>query len=300
MVQDISRGGMNLIVQDQVDPGTLLKIEGEDECSAPGPLLWVRVIHVVPAEDGSSILGCVFPHELGEEELKYWGGRRLQPDHQDYWAWVRFPCDAQATFRPSAASDPGEWQAQVVNISPSGIGLVVSKCFQPGTMLNIALPIPSDQMFRTILACVVHVTPCDEGKWTLGCSFATDLNDEDLQTFGVNRVKSPDEDCRTWVRCPCGMEMAYSPRDGHALQSVGLDSSLENEGPWPAKVSNISANGIGLVVSRPVEPGALLNVELHRGDNSHALLACVVYVKELEDGQWLLGCTFASDLNLAL
>ncbi len=286
MVQEISRGGISLLVHNRVEPGGLLKVEAEEESTTPAPFLWVRVIHTVPADAGAMILGCVFPFELSDEELEILGGRRLKPNLRDYRAWVRFPCDAEATYKPSSASEPGEWQAQVINVSPSGIGLVVSRQFQPGTMLNIALPIPSDQLFRTVLACVIHVTPQEESQWALGCSFATELNNEDLQTFGIGRVKSKPEDFRAWVRIPCGLKMSYSSM-GNA-----------DEPPWPAKISNISATGIALMVSRPVEPGALLSVRLHRSEETETLLACVVYVKELRTGEWQLGCTFASDLGL--
>jgi hypothetical protein len=288
MVQNISRGGINLLVHHAVQPGTLLKVEAEKECFSLAQFLWVRVIHAVPEGDGAVILGCVFPLELSDEELEAFGGRRLKPNLQDFRAWIRFPCDAEATYKPSPASEPSEWQAQVINVSPSGIGLVVSRQFQPGTILNIALPIASDHLFRTVLACVVHVTPQRGNKWALGCRFATELNDEDLQTFGISRVKSNSEDCRTWVRCPSGMEMSYT----------SIESGEDQ--PWSAKILNISANGISLIVSRPLEPGALLSVRLHRpGDTGYeTVLACVVYVKEIGASEWMLGCTFASDLSL--
>jgi PilZ domain len=287
-VQSVSRGGMSLIVQQHMDPGTLLTIEAlEDDVKAP--FLWMRVIHTVPADDGEFVLGCIFPHELSDEELASFGGHRLKLAIQDYRAWVRFPCDSRATYRPAPAGEVGEWHAQVTNVSPSGIGLLVSREFQPGTMLNIALPIQSDECFRTVLACVIHVTPQENEKWALGCSFPTELSGEDLQAFGGDRVKSNIEDCRTWVRFPCHVKMSY----------YSIDVEVE-ESRWPAKVLNISANGVALVVSKPVEPGALLTVELPRSVDHvpRALLTCVVYVKELGTGEWILGCTFASDLSL--
>jgi hypothetical protein len=280
---------MSLIVQEPIDPGTLLKIESLEEDEAP--FLWARVIHAVPGENGELILGCVFPRELNDEELEFFGGHRLKSGLEDYRAWVRFPCDSHATYRPSSSSEIGEWQAQVTDVSPSGIGLVVSREFQPGTMLNIALPLDSQECFRTVLACVIHVTRVtrqENETWSLGCSFPGELSAEDLQGFGGNRVKSNSNDCRTWVRFPCHVKMFYySTRSG-------------NDEPWPAKVLNISANGIALLVSKPVEPGALLTVELHQSANqgSQTLLSCVVYAKESGMGEWILGCTFASDLSL--
>jgi len=287
LVQDISCCGMNLLVHHRVEAGTLLKVEAEEELSTNAPFLWVRVIHAVPADD-AIVLGCVFPFELSEQELVCFGGQRLKPHLQDYRAWVRFPCDAKATYKPSAPSERGEWQAQIENVSPNGIGLIVSKKFEPGTMLNIALPTSSDQMFRMVLACVVRASPQEGDKWALGCSFATELKDEDLQSFGAGRVKSKENDCRTWVRNPCRMEMSYT------------SNGNREENYWSAKVLNISANGIGLRVTQPVEPGTLLNVDLHLANGIHVqrVLACVVYVKEMGIGEWMLGCTLASDLSL--
>src|SRR5262245_35533342 len=126
-VQSLSPGGMSLIVQEPIEPGTLLKIETLEKDEAP--FLWTRVIHAVPGENGELILGCIFPRELDDEELEFFGGHRLRPGFEDYRAWVRFPCDSQATYTPSSSSEIGEWQAQVTNVSPSGIGLVVSKEF---------------------------------------------------------------------------------------------------------------------------------------------------------------------------
>ncbi len=288
-IQSVSRGGMSLLVHQHIDPGTLLKLEAEEENDWKAPFLWARVIHAVPTDGGEFVLSCIFPHELSDEELASFGGHRLKPALQDYRAWVRFPCDSQATYRPSPAGEVGEWQAQVTNVSPSGIGLLVSRQFQPGTMLNIALPTHSDECFRTVLVCVIHVTPQENETWALGCSFPTELSAEDLQAFGGDRVKADIEDCRTWVRFPCHVKMSY----------YSIDVQVE-ENRWPAKVLNISANGIALVVSKPVEPGALLTVELSRPVDHvpRALLTCVVYVKELGTGEWILGCTFASDLSL--
>ena len=285
-VQSLSHGGMSLIVQEPIDPGTLLKIESLEEDEAP--FLWARVIHAVPGENGELILGCVFPRELNDEELEFFGGHRLKSGLEDYRAWVRFPCDSQATYRPSASSEIGEWQAQVTNVSPSGIGLVISRKFEPGTLLNIALPLDSHECFRTVLACVIHVRRQENETWSLGCSFPKELSLEDLEAFGGDRVKSSAPDGRTWVRFPCHVKMS--------LCSIGP----RHDNPWPAKVLNISANGIALRVTKPVEPGALLTVELLQSANqaSQTLLTCVVYVKELGTGEWILGCTFASDLSL--
>src|SRR2546426_5295133 len=63
-VQSVSHGGMNLIVRQHVDPGTLLKIEAGEENDLKAPFLWMRVLHAVPGDDDKVVLGCIFPCEL--------------------------------------------------------------------------------------------------------------------------------------------------------------------------------------------------------------------------------------------
>jgi hypothetical protein len=60
-------------------------------------------------------------------------------------------------------------------------------------------------------------------------------------------------------------------------------------------VRNISANGIGLLLTRPVEPGTLLDVEL-RSRSIVTRVAQVVHSSKQEDG-WLVGCTLTNPLS---
>ncbi len=68
-VQDISRGGLGLLVCYPFKPGTFLAIDlrtGE----APGRTLLARVVHVQDQADGSWFVGCEFAATLTEAELE--------------------------------------------------------------------------------------------------------------------------------------------------------------------------------------------------------------------------------------
>jgi hypothetical protein len=73
--------------------------------------------------------------------------------------------------------------------------------------------------------------------------------------------------------------------------------------PWGAPLrailDNLSEQGMGLVLLRPIELGATLLVQLRsRQAGSHQTLhARVVHASLLSDGMWLVGCTLASELS---
>ena len=62
---------------------------------------------------------------------------------------------------------------------------------------------------------------------------------------------------------------------------------------------DISANGIGLVVTHPVTIGALLSLELRGTGEPEVLtmLSCVVRVTAHQNETWTLGCNFIRELS---
>src|SRR5262249_57524342 len=74
------------------------------------------------------------------------------------------------------------WGAGVVNISANGIGLLLDRPVENGTLLSLALRSPTTHSSHTILACVVHVTS-RPGEWTVGCNFIRELSEADLKAL---------------------------------------------------------------------------------------------------------------------
>lgn len=113
----------------------------------------------------------------------------VQPDHSpaskspERRVWVRYLCNLPTLCHPVLTKDDQCWSGQVRNISRGGVNLVVSRRFEPGTLLQIELQGPQDAEPRTILARVVHARTCDAGHWAIGCAFPWELAEEALRAL---------------------------------------------------------------------------------------------------------------------
>jgi hypothetical protein len=91
-------------------------------------------------------------------------------------AWVRFPKDREVWCQPTSPSDTA-WLGRVRDVSTAGIGLSMTRRFEPGTALIVELP------QRHLLAHVIHATREENGRWTIGCTFDSALSQQELQKF---------------------------------------------------------------------------------------------------------------------
>src|SRR5207253_1414767 len=98
----------------------------------------------------------------------------------DQRAWMRFPVQVGARYQKVSDPDSEHLPAEVLNISASGIGLLVGQPIDTGTLLSLELQPPSGKQARTTLACVVHVTKHGADQFALGCNFLCELKEEDL------------------------------------------------------------------------------------------------------------------------
>lgn len=75
--------------------------------------------------------------------------------------------------------------------------------------------------------------------------------------------------------------------------------SVHRESAWEATVRNISCEGIGLLLGRRFEPGALLSIELTETieGRQRLLLARVAHATPQPEGKWLIGCTLVNSLD---
>src|SRR5262249_17940125 len=150
----------------------------------------------------------------------------------------------------------------------------------------IDLPPLNGNPHTSVLACVVHAKSVADDLYALGCSFSTELSDVDLGALGARKVKPSDPDQRAWDRVPIEGKANY--------RFVRGQEELK-----AAAIHNISPTGAALLVSENVEPGTLLEIELHNGAGRSVvtILACVVYKTDAADRQWLIGCNFIRELD---
>lgn len=183
-VRDVSQGGINLVVSQRLEPGQLLSIElprfGTDTHRV---LACIVRVNSVDASRWS--LGCVFSTELSDDELQSFGARRdsAPAAPSDQRKWVRYPCNTRASFEAVADPESTRHEAEVINLSANGVGLLVARQTDPGALLNVTLLSASGHGSRTMLCCVVHVTTHHENQWALGCNFIRQLSEDDLQAL---------------------------------------------------------------------------------------------------------------------
>jgi serine/threonine protein kinase len=198
----------------------------------------------------------------------------------------RYPCNLEISCRRAAASadiPSPAWPGNAQDISKHGISVVLGYQFEPGTLLAIEVRNASSGVPRTLQARVVHVRPRTGGKWLLGCSLAGELSEKELEAMRMKGSRSSTIFRRAWVRIPIDAQ-------------VPAQAGMPNE-QWPAKVFNISASGIGLTVPRAFERGTILSIELKSRTSKSASTALVrvVHAAVQADGDWALGCAFASE-----
>jgi len=180
-VRDISRGGVNLQLNRSFEPGAVLSLDmplGPDNIPRT---LQVRVVHVQAQGPGRWSLGCTFDETLAEEDLLSFQVKQPAPTAGEKRAWIRFSCNGDRPAQATLLINPhNKIQAQVLNVSPGGVGLATKRHCEPGTPLKIELIDASGRTSRPMQIRVVHSTPKGKEDWVIGCAFETPLSEEDV------------------------------------------------------------------------------------------------------------------------
>ena len=96
----------------------------------------------------------------------------------------RTACQLECQCRPMESHQlPAAWPATIRDISSGGFQLLLSRRFEPGTLLVVDVQDGQGQATRMLLARVVRVTSLARGRWILGCTFSVPLTPDDLETI---------------------------------------------------------------------------------------------------------------------
>jgi hypothetical protein len=212
-------------------------------------------------------------------------GRR-EPTEGERRAWDRYPSGRETTVRANV-DGRAPLTAGVRDVSRGGMRLIVDQPVEEGDMIRIELPPLNGEPVTAVMACVVHVCPEPPAEWSLGCNFATELNDDDLRSLGAKRVRTEDTDQRSWERVAAHGRAVVRPAGSFAAD------------PQTVPIHNISPTGVAVRLDRRVEPGTLLQLDLQSEAGAPVLtiLGCVVYMSDVGDGRWLAGCNFIRELD---
>jgi hypothetical protein len=181
-IRDISLVGIQLEVERRIGSGELLSVELPAADGATMKAL-ACVIHAREIAAGVWSVGCTFSRELDDEDLRAFGARRQSATRSDPRRWERFTGQVAATYQPVASPEIPPRAAEVSNISPSGVGLIVDELVDNGVLLSVELRSVRGATTRQLLACVVHVRSRPEGSCALGCNFIRSLSEADLEAL---------------------------------------------------------------------------------------------------------------------
>jgi hypothetical protein len=107
-----------------------------------------------------------------------------QPPGQERRARVRYPSGLETYCQPGMGQlESFWWTAKVRDISRTGLGLVVQRRFEPGTVLTAELQKAEDDFSCTLRLRVVHANPTEDGSWVLGCLLEDELSEEQLNAL---------------------------------------------------------------------------------------------------------------------
>ncbi len=182
-VRDISRGGVNLLARERLDSGTLLGIHFPAVEGQAAYTVLATVLHVMQLPNGEWSAGCAFACELSDEDVQTFVAQRRPSGGPDQRKAMRFPCVTRAYFREVKEAEAPPEQAHVMDISPSGIGMLVIRPLEVGTLLTLELPGVRDDSVVTVLASVARSGQATEGEWVAGCTFSRELTEREMKTL---------------------------------------------------------------------------------------------------------------------
>jgi serine/threonine protein kinase len=90
-------------------------------------------------------------------------------------------CSINLSLHQDATECQTSWEATVYDLSVNGIGLLLSRRFEPGSLLTVDLTSAAGAMKRTREIRVVRVAPADEGGWFIGGTLTEKLSKEELR-----------------------------------------------------------------------------------------------------------------------
>ena len=92
--------------------------------------------------------------------------------------WVSFLSNRAVTASTKDSATTG-WLGKVRDISRGGLSLILRRGFKRGTNLILDMPTNAGEL-RRLPVHVVHATWEKDGRWILGCEFASPLGQEEL------------------------------------------------------------------------------------------------------------------------
>jgi len=109
----------------------------------------------------------------------------VRPSGAERRASIRYSCSEDSfsstnPCRPIASPQKESWSASVRDLSTGGIGLIVNRRFEMGTLLTVDLYDATQTSSRSLLVRVVRVSQEPNNSWMLGCAFTSRMSESEL------------------------------------------------------------------------------------------------------------------------
>lgn len=184
IIRNVSRSGVNLLLDQDLIPGTMVRVEVPHLANSTHTVtLLACVMNVSVVSENQWSCGCMFSLELSDEELAIFGGQKVQGAHGDQRAWIRHPVRGSAEYRVLPGESGEMYKAEVVNLSPAGVGLLLDRHLDTGSVLSLSLHRANDKPSLSMLASIVYLTDCSDGRWAAGCNFIRELSNDELKSI---------------------------------------------------------------------------------------------------------------------
>lgn len=103
------------------------------------------------------------------------------PEPTDRRAAERMPVSKTTQCNFVAPLGPDFGPSRIANVSTSGIGLIVLKKVEVGSLLSVSVANPPSNFARTFVVRVAHVTPQAGGTFLVGAQFEPPLTYEEFK-----------------------------------------------------------------------------------------------------------------------
>ena len=96
----------------------------------------------------------------------------------------RYPYQGKILCQSQAIQKDNPWLLGASqDLSATGIGFILHRRLDPGTMLTLELERPKRDSWSLFPARVTHATPQPDGNWKLGCALVKALSEEELHDW---------------------------------------------------------------------------------------------------------------------
>jgi hypothetical protein len=110
------------------------------------------------------------------------GSKSRPPQAAERRAWVRYPSRAKSLWQIFGMRKNDLAEANVRDVSLTGLALVLSHSFPPATVLSVTIQTASGESGPHLVR-LQHVRRQDDGGFLAGCTFLTELTAAELQTL---------------------------------------------------------------------------------------------------------------------